>query len=188
MEQLMFLRGARILQQLAELYEDSTVPDLEQNIQQAFPTTKKRQHATGEVTIQNVQYLPYVGTKFLHVKSSSQSGGHAYEQKMQFTQVQFEPADSPNNVTVKAMTGQDAHMKPISLSSHNCKVKCTCLDFYYRFATHNAGDNSLVGRAPPPYQKKTNRPPVNPGQVPGMCKHLLKLVQELQQAGLVLQS
>lgn len=176
------IRGARILQQLNEL---SSVPDLETNIQRGFPETRKRQHATNEVTSAKIQYTPYIGMKMLHVKSNSTSNGHQYQQALQFNGVAFEPEDTAENATFSAADGSDYHIQPLDLNDHNCKVRCNCLDFYYRFAHYNSSDKSLVGRPPPLYQRKTNRPPVNPMRVPGMCKHLLKLVQSLQAAGVV---
>ena len=194
MEQdFLLLRGERVIEQLnayhatmAQLNEVSTAPDLVQNIERAFPNTRKRQHATNEVTISNVQYIPYIGTKLLHVKSSSMSNGHQYAQALQFVRVNFESEDTDSNSTFKASDGTDYHIQPLDLSDINVKVRCSCLDFRFRFADYNSQDKSLVGRAPPLYQRKTTtRPPVNPTGVPGMCKHLLKLVDMLQQYGLV---
>jgi hypothetical protein len=184
MSEFFVLRGERILQQLEE---QSSVPDLETNIVRGFPNTTKRQHATGEVTISNVQYMPYLGMNMLHVKSTSSSNGHEYKQALQFNGVKFEGADTDQNATFQASDGEDYHVQPLELTGHNVKVRCSCLDFHYRFANYNSQDKSLVGRPPPLYQKKTNRPPVNPLQVPGMCKHLLKLVEMLQRYGLVKQ-
>jgi len=184
----MIIRGDRILAQLHEqvLAEVSTVPQLDQNIRAAWPDTRKRQNATGEVRISGVEMIPYLGTKMLHVRSISNSNGNQYQQAIQFNGVQFASQDSPEVVTFQAVDGRDAHAKPIQLSGHNCKVRCGCLDFRFRFANYNSGDKSLVGRPPPLYRRKTTtRPPVNPMQVPGMCKHLLKLVQTLRQQGLV---
>jgi len=182
-EQFFTIRGTRILQQLNEL---SSVPDLENNIERGFPETRKRQHATGEVTSRNLQYTPYIGMKMLHVKAQSSSNGHQYQQAIQFNGVDFEREDTPENATFKAADGSDYHIQPLQLNDHNCKVRCNCLDFYFRFAHYNSSDKSLVGRPPPLYQRKTQtRPPANPMRVPGMCKHLLKLVQELQSAGVI---
>lgn len=181
-ENLRVVRGDRILKQLDEV---SSVPDLETNIERGFPETRKRQHATGEVTIANVKYMPYIGMKTLHVSSTSTSNGHQYKQALQFNGVQFEGSDTETNATFQASDGEDYHVQPLDLAGHNVKVRCNCLDFHYRFANYNSQDKSLVGRPPPLYQRKTNRPPVNPTQVPGMCKHLLKLVQMLQRYGLV---
>lgn len=183
MDNLKLIRGARILQQLNE---DSTEDQLDTNIRTAWPNTTKRQNATGEVVINNIQYIPYVGMKMLHVKSTSQSNGHNYNQALQFVKVVFENADTDENVTATATDGTEFHCQPIDLTVHNCKVRCGCLDFYYRFSFQNSGDRSLVGRAPPLYQRKTTtRPSVNPTNVPGLCKHLLKLVEMLHGSGLV---
>ncbi len=179
------IRGERILQQLDEV---SSVPALQTNIERGFPETKKRQHATNEVTINNVSYIPYIGMKMLHVKSMSTSNGHQYQQALQFNGVAFEPEDTDNNATFQASDGEDYHVQPLQLNGHYVKVRCSCLDFRFRFADYNSQDKSLVGRPPPLYQRKTTtRPPANPARVPGMCKHLLKLVQMLQQYGLVAQ-
>lgn len=177
------LRGARIVEQLNEV---STEPQLYNNIERGFPETRKRQHATGEVNISNVEYIPYVGTKYLHVRSISTSNGHQYTQALQFMNVAFEPADTPENATFTATDNQDYHVAPIDLNDHNVKVRCGCLDFHFRFANYNSQDKSLVGRPPPLYiRKTTTRPPANPSRVPGMCKHLLALVETLQGSGLV---
>jgi hypothetical protein len=183
MSEYKLIRGARILQQLNE---DSSEDQLDTNIRTAWPNTKKRQNATGEVVINNIQYIPYIGTKFLHVKSTSLSNGHTYNQALQFMRVVFDTADTEENVTANATDGTEFHCQPIDLVNHNCKVRCNCLDFHYRFSWHNKNDNSLVGRAPLPYRRKTtNRPSVNPTAIPGLCKHLLKLVEILQGSGLV---
>lgn len=185
----MFLRGQRIQDQLdeaARLDEVSTQQQLVTNIERVWPQTRKRQNATNEVNITKLEYIPYIGTKLLHVRSQSVSNGHPYQQALQFVNVAFEDADTPENATFKATDGTDAHVQPIVLSNTNCKCRCNCMDFYYRFAAYNAQDRSLVGRAPKPYIRKTEtRPSVNPDQVPGMCKHLLKLTETLRQNGLV---
>jgi hypothetical protein len=184
-EQLWTIRGERIVNQLNEV---STVSDLEDNIEREFPTTKKRQHATGEVTVQAIEYIPYLGMKMLHIRSNTVSNGNPYKQAIQLTKVPFSSQSGSGVITLQAADGTEFHAAPINLAMHNAKVRCNCMDFHYRFANYNAQDKSLVGKPPPPYVKKTNRPPVNPNQVPGLCKHLLKVVQQVQATGLILPS
>jgi hypothetical protein len=181
-EQFHLVRGKRILQQLSE---DSTVPALQSNIEKGFPGTTKRQHATGEVQLSNVEYIPYIGTKMLHVRCNATSNGHQYKQALQFMKVDFDNAETDENVAIQANDGTTAYAKPVALTNHNVKARCSCLDFYYRFANYNAQDKSLVGKPPLPYIKKTDRPPNNILAVPGLCKHLLKLTMQLQAIGLV---
>lgn len=179
------IRGARILQQLDE---DSTATQLRNNIVTSFPNTKKRQNATNEVNVTSIQYVPFVGTKMLHVKATTQSNGNAYHQSLQFLRVGFESNNTPENVTFTGSDGREYNIQPIPLASHNVKVRCNCLDFYHRFAMWNFNDNSIVGRAPIPYRRKTTtRPSVNPDHVPGMCKHLLKVIDRMRSDGLILQ-
>lgn len=174
--------GAHVVNQL---HEQSTPDQLVQNITTAFPHTRKRQNAVGEVRVTNVQFIPYVGMKMLHIKSTATSNGHAYNQSVQLLRVAFESADTPDNITFTASDGVEYSMQPMNLGTNHIKVKCSCMDFYWRFAAYNAKDKSLVGNPPPPYVKKTDRPSVNPSQVPGVCKHILKLVGELEAKGIV---
>lgn len=179
-----FIRGARILQQINE---ESTYDNLEANITTSFPTTKKRQHATNEVRVQKLDLIPYLGTQMLHVRAISVgSTGQQYQQAIQFLRVKFEQAKTTENVEFTGADGKQYFVTPINLNNHNVKVRCNCLDFYHRFAHYNHGDKSIVGRAPVPYQRKTTtRPEVNPDHVPGMCKHLIKVVQQLQTQGII---
>jgi len=42
----------------------------------------------------------------------------------------------------------------------------------------------LYGRKPAKYHAESNRPPANPLELPGMCKHLIKFVEVLKKAGM----
>jgi hypothetical protein len=69
----------------------------------------------------------------------------------------------------------------IDLEATPVKVSCTCQDFYWRFAPWNDENGCLHGAPPEPYEKKTDRKPVNPDHIPGLCKHLLNAVAVLQE-------
>lgn len=176
------LRGQRLLTQLDE---DSTYRDLENDIRRGFPDTRKRQHATGPVGILKLSYVPYVQDGVLRVEAVANSSGNKYNPIIQFREVQFQEEDLPNNTTFRAADNNEYHIQPIQLAGSNVKVRCNCLDFYWRFSPTNAGDASLYGEPRPPYNAQGNRPPANPANVPGVCKHVIKLVDRLRQARVV---
>ncbi len=180
--ELKVIRGQRFLDWLEE---DSTYKQLDTNIRQAYPETKKRQNDTGSVMINQVQYVPYVQQGELHVTGVARSGNNQYEPTVAFRNVAFQPEDAPANTTFRGADNNEYHIVPIQLNNSNVRVRCTCMDFYYRFASYNAGDSSLAGSVPRQYQPTGQRPPVNPSKVPGVCKHIIKVVDQLRQGRIV---
>ena len=179
----MFIRGSRIITQLMER---STLPQLTDNITRAFPATRRRQHIVHEVQITAMSMTPFVGMKMLHVKAVTMSRGNRYECSLQLNGVNYAPADD-NSITIMGSDNKEYTLEPVTLNDHNAKVRCTCLDFFHRFAQNNNRDQSLVGRAPRPYQRvTTDRPSVNPTRVPGLCKHLLRVVERLESDGVII--
>lgn len=181
------IRGKRIQDQLdnSELFEQSTYNQLSQNVDRFIPVTKKRQHAVQPIRVVSLETLPFVGTKNLNVEVVASSDGTNYSPKLIFNNVEFEAEDLPDNVTFKAKDGNDYHIKPLDLNQHTVRVRCDCLDFYWRFAAFNAKDKSLIGAPPKAYQRVSNRGPANPQQVPGICKHLIAAMTALKHSGLV---
>jgi len=181
------IRGKRVSDQLDdfELFEQSTYSDLERNVLNFVPVSTKRQNAVDPVRIVSLETLPFIGTKNLNVAAVASSDGTNYNPTFIFNNVEFAEEDLPDNVTFKAKDGNDYHIKPLDLNQHTLRVRCDCMDFYYRFASFNAKDKSLIGRPPKPYQRKTNRGPVNPQQVPGVCKHLIATMKALKHSGMV---
>lgn len=168
------------------LTEESTLKDLEQGTITGFPFTTKRQHAVDPVQVSQIKYTPFKQNQNLKISAVVRSGGKIYDTDILFDDVVFEDEDAETNITFTGSDNEQYHAQPISLKDHEVKVKCSCLDFHYRFAIWNFNDDSLYGNPPPPYRRKTTtRPPVNPTQTPGVCKHILKLMKALQRSQLV---
>lgn len=183
----MFIRGARIANQLDEFLAETTYADLERNTINSMPG-RNRAEQTASVQIRNLQLVPYEGALGVDSQVNSINSGSAYQPQIVFLDVNYIQTEGdesvendPNTVTFQAADGKDYTIEPIYLSRNNCKVRCTCLDFRWRFAMYNDKDGSLFGNGPGVYQNKTQREPGNPQQVPGVCKHILKLVAELTQ-------
>lgn len=188
MKDYMFIRGARIAAQLEDFLAETTYADLERNTLNTMPGGS-RQERVASVQIQNLELVPYEGALGVNSQVNSINSGSKYQPQMIFLDVNYINVDDeevenlendPRYVTFTAADGKDYTIEPIHLSRNNVKVRCTCLDFRWRFAMYNDKDGSLFGNGPGLYQKKTQRQPNNPQQVPGVCKHLLKLAAELK--------
>ena len=181
------IRGARLLQAIEqEQLDERSFTGLQQSTLRFQPPTTKRQHATDPIKIVQMQLVPAVPSRIIKVEAVAQSGQKTYDPVLQFNQVDFDEEDTDQNVTFTGSDGEAYHIVPISLMRNNVQVKCTCLDFFYRFASFNFVDGSLYGQKPPPYQRRTQtRPPANILKIPGLCKHLIKTGEALKQSGLV---
>jgi len=177
------IRGPRIIKQL----EEATYADLETNTMRFVPPSKKRQHATDPIQIQQIQLIPAPPSGTLEAQAIALSNGNKYQPIIFFNNVAYEREDTPQNITFTGADAQEYHVQPISLRTNNCKVRCTCLDFRWRFSVQNQEKDALYGPGPGIYQKVpgSTRPPNNPQGVPGLCKHLLKLAIELRNSGIV---
>ena len=146
-------------------------------------------------TFSNVYYKPML---FFNEVQFTQGGGPSPEPGQEgdmgrreeevagMAQPDEEVTEQANVVTFNATTGEEVSMQPINLTNNIVRVRCDCLDFYYRFAPWNFSNDDIYGPKPKPYVRKTNHyPPANPSRSPGICKHVMKLTQACQEAGLV---
>lgn len=180
-----FIRGTRIANQLELILQEATYAELEQKTVQFTPITTKRQHAVDPLRVVSMELTPAKENGILVAKATVQSEGTKYTATISFAGVEYHNDDQAGNISFKGSGGDDDHITPINLREHDCKVSCDCLDFYWRFATQNAKVGSLDAKAPPPYSKRTNRPPANLKNTPGVCKHIMKVVVALRDAKLV---
>ena len=112
--------------------------------------------------------------------------GSVYDMVVRFdSNVAFVEEDNVPNVSFIAVDGKDYFIKAPFAHKSKIKVKCSCLDFYYRFSVWNDQKDAHVDPPPVPYVKKTDRPPVNPRRQAGVCKHLIKFINTLKAEGIV---
>lgn len=182
-KKLWLIRGKRILDQMQ--IDESTFQELENNTLSQMPPTTKRQFVVNPIQIVEMTLVPYVPSNMLEAKGKASSGGSKYDTIIVFSDVVYDDTDESNNITFTGSDNNEYHIQPINLNNSNVKVNCSCLDFRWRFALWNSKDGSLHGDPPGPYQKKTDRPPVNPKRIPGICKHLMKSVITLKQSKIV---
>jgi hypothetical protein len=110
------------------------------------------------------------------------SGGGDYRVFIFIPQVNVRPLKTSGR---SVMLAKGRYMKPVEEGKTKVKVRCDCSDFRWRFAYYNAKHGALYGVAPPPYVKKSDRPPVNPRELPGMCKHLMAAFNKMRSDGYI---
>lgn len=156
--------------------------DLINKSEQAFPDTAERQHATDEIRVTNTTFTPSNEGLIVKCEVTNTNKGSKYLSTILFSPVEMKDAKEGNVVEFVGSDGAKHYLTPINSNATDVKVNCTCLDFHFRFATWNFSNDSLLGQKPEPYQKKpgSNRPPANPKQSPGVCKHLMKAFEEVK--------
>jgi hypothetical protein len=166
------------------LLSEITIRQITQNNIKGFPETKKRQHIVNLVNAQQLKFTPYDVSSKLLVESDTQSrSGSHYTTSIMFLDVQF--VEDGEGVSFKATDREVHNIIPLNARHNDVEVSCTCLDFRFRFADFHYKNDSLLGNPPPPYVKKTDRPPTNPTKALGACKHVIALTDKLTQLRLL---
>jgi len=161
-------------------YIESTLPDLYDSAVRAFPNTTLRQHATHPIVIKNLHWTPFKNMRTLFVRGLAQNEGKEYKPIILFKGVDYKE----DGVELIANDGKKYEFSPINLSETEVVLRCNCNDFKWRFSFYNHLDKSLYGRKPKKYESKGLRPSANPMELPGMCKHCMKLAEVLRQSGI----
>lgn len=156
-----------------------SLSNLRNNVKRDFGND--RETRADKVSVVNYDIVPSIAEKTLLVKARIRGEeGKNYQPQIRFTNAKFSETAQTGFTPIKAVDGTDYFVKTFTAAQTQAKVKCNCLDFYYRFSVWNHAKNSLEGDPPPPYIKKTDSAPVNPNKVPGSCKHLIKLITFLR--------
>ena len=139
----------------------------------------QRNISANKVKINRTIFIPSFDDDTLEIRATTNTLQQRYRTCMMFDDVQFLDLPGRGSVTIVGSDSRQYYLNKIPLNQVDVKVKCSCLDFYWRFSSFNHKDDSLIGDPPPPYVKRSNRPPVNPAKVPGVCKHVIKLTTQL---------
>jgi hypothetical protein len=161
-----------------ELKETSTMNQLASSTKVFFD--QGRQQRSVRVQIPDVELIPSVADKILLAKATTRGQNETYESYIQISDVRYVEEGTAYAISFVAPDDATYWIIPARNANEDVKVSCNCLDFYWRFATWNYENGSLLGKPPPTYVKKTERAPVNPDRVPGVCKHLLALANRLK--------
>lgn len=157
---------------------ETSLQDLYDSAVEAFPNTTLRQHATHPVVIKNLTWIPFLAMKTLFLKAIAQNETREYNPIILFKDVRY---DRPG-VWITASDGKEYRFEQLDPARNDVLVRCNCKDFQWRFNFYNHLDRSLYGRKRAKYESKGIGPPANPMNLPGQCKHLMKMVKVLDEA------
>ena len=146
-----------------------------------------RASAANRVQVLNKDFVASPDQGVLLCKARTRSSAKQYETRIAFSGIEYQGDEEQGGQTTTFQTpdGQEYTIVPAQYANTDVQVSCSCLDFYYLFAAWNSKDGSLQGNPPPAYVPKTDREPRNPQQLPGMCKHLIALSDDLRQQRIV---
>jgi hypothetical protein len=139
-----------------------------------------------KVQIQQVVLIPSTNEKTLTAKATTRTSKKSYETIIVFSGVSFFNEGGNGRQEIQVNDGSTYFIDPIRPYKSNVKVRCTCLDFYFRWSVWDQRDKALTGEPPEPYHRKTTTyPPVNPQKLSGVCKHIIALTDYLKRERII---
>lgn len=143
---------------------------------------RAQQYKAGKVGALDFKYLPREKQLYIHAQARSSSGHRIYKTSIVFDQLPHSDVQKHGFNLPYSSHGQGAELflqQPTS--STKCRLRCQCADYYFMWEYWNKQNKGLLGphktyvRVSPP----SGRPPVNPDESPGLCKHLLAMLKYL---------
>jgi len=129
------------------------------------------------------------GTKTLMVTgevSSMSKPGKRYSAVVVFQGVENNSAKSGRFNLPFTVGGERMFIERPKASQHHVRVRCSCTDYTHTWSWWNNKNDALFGAKYPPYSRKTkDMPERNEAHQPGLCKHLLAVVGQLRDVGIL---
>jgi len=157
---------------------------LHQNTVSNFPTDRTK----AEVREPKLSLTPMPENNELLVKANVPGKDDIYKASILFQNVNYQQLPKDKQLDLyhflftNPLNGHKFYIERLSMRGNNVKVDCSCPDFKNTFNTANYSQNALYGASSKLPSKR------NPKNVPGLCKHLWRVVQELQQKGILIDS
>ena len=124
---------------------------------------------------------PILQNKTLTIRAEAR-GTKIYPLVVTFYNVDYSlEKDSNHPLVVRPKFGEPFFMQSASEGSNPVQVRCACPFFKFAWAHWDKQEKALSGAPFPTYVRKTKtRPEINPGHLPGVCKHLIGLFDRLR--------
>lgn len=164
---------------MTSLHMESSLNDLYRGAVNGFPTTTRRQHAIDTVRIVELSWTPYVGLRTLFIKGVAQNFDSTPYSEYKVIAL-FKGVTYGSGIPV-AVNGIQYLIEQLSAENDGVLVKCSCGDYNWRFRHYNFLDKSNYGRDRKKYEG-AGLWKANPLEMPGMCKHIMKMMLALRDA------
>lgn len=155
---------------------------LYQSAVEAFPQTTMRQYATDPIKINSLSIVPFLGVKTLFLKCDALNEDRHYNTMLLFRNVEYKDQLMKGFSEVTGIDGISYFLRRPSLSGNDVLLRCQCDDFKYRFKYYDHLDKSLYGSKGKKYEGR-GLWKANPMELPGACKHLMKMIEVLKSDG-----
>ncbi|QPB08509.1 SWIM-type zinc finger protein [Vibrio phage Va2] len=144
---------------------------------------KKNIRSTGVAEILEVRpsktKVPYL---IIHAQVR---GTKLWQQRLHFPSVRISEVPAPGfEIPIKDKKGYTFYC-PRLTENTTVLLRCSCPDFRFTFMYPDYDKKSLQGRRIPYQRKTTTRPPRNPDDIPGVCKHLIAVFNKLTNLGFI---
>jgi len=124
--------------------------------------------------------LPIPRNRAIIVQGESY-GTKMYQLTLTFYKVDFSlEEDAKHPLSVSLGDGQYVWSEQLLVRKHPVQIRCSCPDFRWTWGHWDHIVSALSGPDWPAYVRKTNRGPRNPLKVPGLCKHVVGLMEVMQ--------
>lgn len=130
------------------------------------------------------------GIKSIYIKSKVEGDSDNYDNYIQFFDVPFktdeEKTDQDKGYLPVNVGKKMYWFMPFTAAKNRIKCYCKCPDMQFTFSYQLWNKDSLIG-AYKRYKRVpgSTRPPRNPKNVPGFCKHTMAHLKELQRKGVL---
>lgn len=147
---------------------------------------RKNQYPVGKVGAVDFKFVPRNKQLYVSAQARPSEGvGSPYLVSLVFSGINWSDTPSPEFPLKVGTAHGIIYIEKLDCKKHSIQVRCSCPDDYFMWQYHNKQKKALLGPFKPYIRKTTTRPPVNPRQLPGLCKHSLGLVKVLMQNNLL---
>ena len=162
---------------------ESSINQLYRSTVRAFPKTRARQHLVHTIEMHDLKFTPFIGVKTLLVRAKAINEDRSYNPLLLFKNIKY--TDQKNDELASLLIqGKTYYFETPTLASTDVLVRCQCEDLKWRGVHYLKLDKSLYGSDRKKYVGQ-GLFEANPKQLPIMCKHILKLVEELEDLGIL---